>query len=166
MRKFIKYSILVLSASIMNVSAAAKSDWVFSEEKIEGVNTFSIYGFDKSIENTLNISCDNSNKMPIVTIITEQRLTKKEKSVVSFKFDDELKIKSKAYYTDGTVWFSNMEEDEEGVLNIGTLIEKLKKRSKVKVGVVKDTGKSFYFDINLSGSSIPINRILSKCNIK
>ena len=166
MKNFIKYSILVLSASIMNVDAATKTDWVFSEEKIDGVNTFSIYGFDKSIENTLNISCDSSNKLPIVTIITDQRLTKKEKSVVSFKFDDELKIKSKAYYTDGTVWFSNMEEDNKGVLSIANLIGKLKKRSKVTIGVVRDTGKSFYFDISLSGSSIPINRILSKCNIK
>lgn len=156
-KKLVLISFIVISP----ISFAKNGNWYFSSEKINGTKTYNVYGIDQSIENAISITCDEKMKNPIMAIQVNETLLNKEKSIVSFKFDSEEKIKITANYNDNVAWST---DSEIGTSDFAKIIDKLKKSTKVEVGFVTNKNKSSFFTVDLNGSSDSINELSGKCS--
>lgn len=153
---------LIISSLLFSTSVIAGGNWFYSNEIVDGVKSYNVYGIDNKLENALSISCDDELKDPIVTIQVNKKLLNKESSIVSYTFDNKEKIRTDAYYLESNAWSNS---DIIGKTVFSQIIDDLKKSKLVTIGFVRKNGESDFFEVNLAGSSEAINNLKGRCNL-
>jgi hypothetical protein len=143
------------------------TDWYYEKSRDGKITNYTTYAFDKNVNNSITLSCDNEYNELIIALIPNIKLSAREYNIISYKFDNKPKLKFNALYNSSSAYISSFvlnEYKQPTDKTIKNVAKMLKSSKNVKIGLVSLKGASYFFNIDLSGSSKKINQVLKNCN--